>query len=332
MIRAGRAAFVQNSQDLAAAMGLKVKSFRNRKPYADDGFPATISPAGAGAMLWDAEQTAAFLAGEPVPDLPAEDADDDLLERIEAAAVLGVTPDTWTSYKRDKRIAPHLVTVAGVEHCPRAVLTAFRQTPAAPPAGRPRGSGDMVPRDEIEARLGELLDADPGLTIATVRQELGLAYSATARWLPRLRGRRIADLVLAEPGLDAEEAAQRLGYPTAVRRAAVAAAQTVLRGCRMLPYLQRVAGALEAAGWMEYQDVAVREAGGDVLAAVLVLADDAPAPALVWDERHGWRTATSRRHPIPKGGDWPAGGDGVRHLCPGDTELDPQHLLGELSR
>ncbi|MFH8993297.1 DUF6292 family protein [Streptomyces sp. NPDC017940] len=313
-------------------MGLKLGTFRNRKPYTVEGFPATISPAGAAAMLWDSEQTAAFLAGDPVPDLPADDADDDLLERIEAAALLGVTPGTWTSYKRDPRIAPHLVTVAGVEHCPRRVLTAFRQAPAEPPTGRPRGSGDMVPRDEIEARLGDLLDRDPGLTIATVQQELGLAYSAAARWLPRLRGQRIADQVLADPGLTAEQAAQQLGFPTAVRRAAVAAAQTVLRGRRMLPYLRSVADAVTAAGWMEHQDVAVREAGDDALAAVLVLADTAPAPALVWDERHGWRTASSRRHPTPKGGGWPGKGDGVRYLCPGNTKPDPQKLLAELAR
>ncbi|MFJ2407207.1 hypothetical protein ACIOUE_38600 [Streptomyces xanthochromogenes] len=50
---------------------------------------------------------------------------------------------------------------------------------------------------------------------------------------------------------------------------------------------------------MEQQNVAVREADGDVLAAVLVLNDPAPAPALVGEERYGWRTASSRRHPIP---------------------------------
>ncbi len=65
-------------------------------------------------MLWDGEQTAAFLAGAPVPALPDSDDDEDLLERIEAAAVLGVAPDTWNHYKQDPRIARHLVSVKGV--------------------------------------------------------------------------------------------------------------------------------------------------------------------------------------------------------------------------
>ncbi|MFK4071870.1 DUF6292 family protein [Streptomyces sp. NPDC029674] len=302
----------------------------NQKPYTAQGFPAAISSPDAKSKLWDAEQTAAYLATEQVPELPTEDDDGDLLERTEAAAFLDVTPKTWDSYKRDQRIAPHLVKVKGVEHCPRAVLRDFRQGPAAPRAGRPTGSGDMVPRDEIEARLGELLDADPALTIATAQHELGLAYSAAARWLPRLRGQRIADQVLAEPDLSVEEAAQRLGYPVAVRRAAVAAAQMVLRGRRMLPYLQQVADAVAAAGWMEHQDVAVREAG-DVLAAALVLDAAAPAPALVWDERYGWRTALSRRHPIAKNGSKPAEGEGMRYLCPGEQQPQPQQLLDELA-
>ncbi|MEU5773394.1 hypothetical protein ABZ819_08840 [Streptomyces venezuelae] len=329
MIRAGRQAHVQTSQELAAAMGLKLGSFRNRKPYGAAGFPAPISPDGAGTKLWDAQQTAAFLTGDPVPGLPADNDGGDLLERIEAAEFLGVAPKTWDSYKRDPRIAPHLVKVKGVEHCPRAILEAFRHAPAAPSTGRPRGSGDMVPRDEIEARLGELLEADPALTIATVQEELGLAYSAAARWLPRLRGQRIADRVMAEPGLTADEAAQQLGYPAAVRRAAAAATETVLRGRQKLPYLQRVADAVVAAGWMEHQEVAVREVESDVLAAVLVLDAGASAPALVWDERYGWRTALSRRHPIPKGS-WPAEGDGVRYLCPGHTEPGPPQLLAAL--
>ncbi|WP_372345554.1 hypothetical protein [Streptomyces sp. KL116D] len=108
-------------------MGLALGTFRNRKPYAAADFPAPVSPVGAKTMLWDGEQTAAFLAGAPVPALPDSDDDEDLLERIEAAAVLGVAPDTWNHYKRDPRIARHLVSVKGVEHCPRRILRAFRE-------------------------------------------------------------------------------------------------------------------------------------------------------------------------------------------------------------
>ncbi|MGW2476880.1 hypothetical protein [Streptomyces sp. NPDC001665] len=45
----------------------------------------------------------------------------------------------------------------------------------------------------------------------------------------------------------------------------------------------------------------------DVCVAVIALdGPRAPVPALlVWDERHGWRTALSRRHPLGRGAVWP---------------------------
>ncbi|MER6572680.1 hypothetical protein ABT288_42605 [Streptomyces sp. NPDC001093] len=55
------------------------------------------------------------------------------------------------------------------------------------------------------------------MTLATVQECLGLFYAAAARALPRRRGERIADLVQAEPDPTPEEAATRLGYPTAVQ-------------------------------------------------------------------------------------------------------------------
>ncbi|GAA2345167.1 hypothetical protein OKJ48_40020 [Streptomyces kunmingensis] len=319
MIRAGRLGFVQNSADLAVAMGFtSVKSFRNRKPYEADGFPAPISAPEAKGKLWDGEQTAAFLAGAPVPALSDVDDEEDLLERTEAAAFLDVAPKTWDSYKRDPRIAPHLVTVAGVEHCPRGVLRAYREQPssAAGEVGhRPKGSGDMVPRDQLHARVGELLDADPALTLARLTEELGIANSTATRVLPRLRGERIADLCAAHEDLTPEQAAEELGYPAAVRKAAIAYAGTVLRGRRLRGYVQGIADALVIEGLAEEQDVAMVQVTADVVAAALILSTSAPVPALVWDERWGWRTATSRRHPLGRETGMPPEGRGTRYLC-----------------
>lgn len=317
MIRAGRRSFVQNSADLAAAIGLKIGSFRNQKPYEQDGFPATISPPEAKSKLWDSDQTAAYLAGTPVPALPQADHDEDLLERTEAAAALEVTPKTWDSYKKDPRIASHLVKVKGVEHCPRGVLRAFRDPVPdqdRAPAHRPKGSGDMVPRDELKPRIGELLDAEPELTLAAVQEQLGIAYSSAARVLPRLRGARIADQVAADPDLTPEQAAHRLGYPAAVHRAAIAHARTELRGRAARPYVQAVADGLAAAGLAQKQDVAMLHVADDAVAAAVVLSFDAPVPALVWDERYGWRTATSRRHPLGRDTGQTPHGEGIRYL------------------
>ncbi|MFI7388518.1 hypothetical protein [Streptomyces sp. NPDC049813] len=320
MIRAGRREQVQNSADLAQVMGMALGTFRNRKPFAADGFPAPISAAGAKTLLWDREQTTAFLAGRAVPALPETDDDEDLLERIEAAQLLGVTPDTWNSYKRDPRIAPHLVKAAGVEHCPRRVLRAFREEPAGPGGHRPKGSGDMVPRDQLEARVGELLDADTAVTLAHLQKELGIAYSTAARVLPRLRGARIADLVEAEEGLSPEQAAAALGYPPVAQRAAVARAHTELHARSLQAYVQSVADE----GLAERHEAVVVQPADDVVAAGLVLNASAPVPALVWDERWGWRTALSRRHPLGRETGRPPQGKGIRYYKgaqPGPEEV-----------
>ncbi|MFJ5803780.1 DUF6292 family protein [Streptomyces decoyicus] len=58
---------------------------------------------------------------------------------------------------------------------------------------------------------------------------------------------------------------------------------------------------------------------GDHLAAAILLHPGQPAQALVWDERYGWRTATSRRHPIGKDGT--PEGEGIRYLS---TDLQPK--------
>ncbi|MFD6245600.1 DUF6292 family protein [Streptomyces roseolus] len=53
------------------------------------------------------------------------------------------------------------------------------------------------------------------------------------------------------------------------------------------------------------------------------------ALALVWDERFGWRTATSRRHPIGKYTDTASEGEGIRYFG-GGVRPEPEELLDAL--
>ncbi len=136
-----------------------------------------------------------------------------------------------------------------------------------------------MPRDELDARVGELLETDPALTLARVRDEL-VAYSTAARVVPRLRGVRIADLVAGEEGLSLEQAAERLGY-SVVRRAAMPGGH---RTALPAPAVVRSGGgrrALAAEGLAERQDVVVAQVADDVVAAAVVLSSTAPVPALV---------------------------------------------------
>ncbi|MEW2709492.1 hypothetical protein AB0948_31515 [Streptomyces koyangensis] len=207
-------------------------TFRNRKPYAQPGFPAPISSVGARVLLWDGEQAAAYLAGEPVPELPTMDGPDVLLDRQEAAAEVQVTPRTWDGYKTDPRLAEHVVDVHGVEHWPRSAVRAFRDgRPGKESAtGRPKGRANAVPRDELRARVAALLDAAPAVTIAEVREALGIAPATAQRVLAQLRAERIRALMATSSALSFDQAADRLGYPAAVRRAARDAVATAGTG------------------------------------------------------------------------------------------------------
>ncbi|MFE3526916.1 hypothetical protein ACFXOD_36120 [Streptomyces sp. NPDC059161] len=229
VIHPERVGLVRTRELLARDMGMAMGTFRNRKPYTQPGFPRPVSSEGARVMLWDGGQTDAYLAGEPVPELPEPGGDGDLLDRQEAAAELGVAPRTWDGYKTDPRIAEHLVVVCGVEHWPRRVVREFRDArPGKQGAtGRPRGSTNVLPRGQAHDQVSVLLAARPAITIAEVRDALGIAPATAQRTLAQVRGERIAELMDTEPGLSFTAAADRLGYPPAVRRAARGAAQTV---------------------------------------------------------------------------------------------------------
>ncbi|MFB8087305.1 DUF6292 family protein [Streptomyces sp. NPDC055992] len=324
---------MQTLADLAAQLGMAPGTLTNKGLHIQEGHPAPISSPTARTLLWDSEQTAAFYAKEPIPPLPVTDDDEDLLDWHEAAAELGVAPASWNIYKKDPALTEHMVLVparGGTQHWPRRAVHEFMASRPGRGAGggRRTGSGDMVPRDQILPRIGELLEENPAITLAEVSDILGVAKFPTAQaGLVQVRGLRIADLVEAEPGLELAEAAERLGYPKVTHRGAVAAAEAELHARSAVPYLQKVADALARAGVAEPVQVEVRQLAGGHLAAAVPLTPGQGVPALVWDERYGWRTATSRRHPIGKDTGTRPEGDGIRYLgtstCP-----EPEDLLG----
>ncbi|MGW2651725.1 DUF6292 family protein [Streptomyces sp. NPDC001393] len=114
-----------------------------------------------------------------------------------------------------------------------------------------------------------------------------------------------------------------------MQRTALASAATELRARQVQPYLQRVADVLVGAGRAQAQDVRVQRLEGDVLAAAVALSGS-DTPALVWDERYGWRTAVSRRHPIGKETGTPPEGEGVRYLSE-HQQPEPSELLAALT-
>ncbi|MEU4181492.1 hypothetical protein [Streptomyces sp. NPDC026589] len=323
MIRAGRRHLVRTLADLAAQQGLRTERYLKLKPYEARGFPPPVSSPKARTRLYDGEQVDAYLLGKPVPPLPDQDGDDDLLDRQECAAAIGVTPRTWDGYKRHPLLTEHVTDVGGVEHWPRRIVRQYQTSRPGKPTvtGRPEGTGDQVPRDQLPALTAELLDADPTISAAGVTEALGIHRDTAQEALTRLRADRMADLMHTDPSLTPDQAAVALGYPAGQVRRATARAGTVLRARRAAPYLAGVAAALHRAGWTTTEAVPDVQFPGDdrVVAAVVLDGDQAPAPALVWDERYGWRTAASRRHPLTKGAVLPPEGDGIAYVAGGIT-------------
>ncbi|MEV5204384.1 DUF6292 family protein [Streptomyces sp. NPDC053720] len=318
--------------DLAAQQGLSPRTFRNKGLHRAEGHPDPISSDSARTLLWDSEQTSAFYAGDPVPALTEADDDEDLLDRHEAAAVLGVTASSWNVYKNTPALAEHAVPVEGVDHWPRRVVRAYKAARPGSGAGggRRTGSGDMVPRDQILPRIAELLDENPAITLTEVADTLGIAKFPTAQaGLAQVRGRRMADLIEADPGLSPQQAAEQLGYPPITHRGASVIAEAELHARRSHPYLQQIADALADAGVAVPTQVEVRHPKSGHLTAAIKLVAAQTVPALVWDERYGWRTATNRLHPIGKDTGAPPEGAGIRYIGSG-IRPEPAELLEAL--
>jgi len=226
-------------------------------------------------------------------------------------------------------------TTSNAEHWPRRVVRAFRDARpgrgSARAGGRPPGSGDIVSREQLLPRVDGLLQADPGVTAAAVTDELGVAMTTATTALATLRGRRIADLLEAEPDLVPGTAAERLGYPPITHRGALAAAQAEQRIRAARPYVHAVADALVSAGYGERAEPEVVELSSGALAAAVQLTEDQETPALVWHERFGWRTAASRRHPIGKDSGTRPEGEGIRYLAE-QARPDPALVVAALGR
>jgi len=148
-------------------------------------------------------------------------------------------------------------------------------------------------------------------------------HTATAqRALTPLRAPRIADRLEHDPALTPAQAAAELGYPAGHIRAALAQAAVELRARTAAAYLAEIAEALHDAGLTATAAPPVVEQTSETLRAAVPLTDNAPVPALVWEEETGWRTASRRRHPYTA--------PDTRPLIAGAVRPAPHNLLAAL--
>jgi hypothetical protein len=162
MIRAGRD--VVDTYGIAELRGEDYYHVTNARPRPWDqpGWPAPVNPentrkagtigrGGGRKRLWDRAQVEAFLAGKPVPAINAADHDEDLLDVIELAAVLGLPPKQVNELLRQGRLDGPDATPCGVKHWTRGHARTMQPAPPewSQEDGRPRGED----AEQIRARL-----------------------------------------------------------------------------------------------------------------------------------------------------------------------------------
>ncbi|UNZ22323.1 DUF6292 family protein [Streptomyces sp. 891-h] len=343
MIRAGRRAYTL--ADLAAKKGLSLGTFKNRKLHKAADHPPPISSPKAQPHLWDAEQIDAHYADKPVPELDEADSPDDLLDKYESAAEVGVTVGTWERYTSGtlpgipptpKPVKVH--KAAQIEHWRRRDLAKWTaQRPGyGSGGGRPAGTRtdartitDLSPEDFLPPRhpdAAELLADKPDLDATEAAHRLDVAPDSARRALRAARARALAELLADKPDLDVTEAANRLGCTARQAKTPLEIVAAWQRAAEAQPYLARVQAELEHSG-LTVTYGTVRARPDRTVAAVLdVREDGGPVRHLVWDERYGWRTAPSTPD-LHRGEPTPPTGPGVRYLGAGSDRYPDAGLI-----
>lgn len=182
MIRAGRTAIDDEGTALLCGYS-SLRAAKRAGLFKAPGLPQPINARG-NKKLRDKGQVLAYHRGEPLPEIPHVDADADLLDAIEAAALWHIDPATWAYYHRTKpHLIPTPIEVCGIPHWSRGDIETFRRPGKGEGAGRPVGARDARPRTqaggERQERVAAMLqtaqaqgvDLDP----LSVADELGIS-------------------------------------------------------------------------------------------------------------------------------------------------------------
>lgn len=168
VIRAGRKALTVD--DVASAHGfVSLRAAKRAGLFDNPTLPKPINQRGGekrgNKLLYDAAQIHAHAAGDPIPDLPADDHPDDLLDLREAAAFWGISHITFQSYLNNKpHLIPEPVQVGGVLHWRRGDLAAFVRPGRGSGGGRAAGTTDSAPRrrrGEVQLHILDVLAEGP---------------------------------------------------------------------------------------------------------------------------------------------------------------------------
>ncbi|AEY94388.1 proteoglycan-4 (plasmid) [Streptomyces hygroscopicus subsp. jinggangensis 5008] len=149
-----------NEADIAQQAGVPIATWRRRDAPAFRQRVPSLFPRSR-VLIYDLAQARAYLAGTPIPELPAGEHPDDLLNDEETAAVLGVTASTVRAYATQGYLSAGK-TVYSVRVWPRRDIEERRKNPP----GQGKGGGRR-PGTGKGPRKAHAYEGDPRLHTAT---------------------------------------------------------------------------------------------------------------------------------------------------------------------
>lgn len=237
MIRQGRK--VITATEVAERVGVPLRTWSRRDSPAFEQRVPNLWPGGS-RRIYDLEQALAYLAGDPVPALPAAGHPDDLLTDHETGDLLGVSSSTVSAYRTQGYLTgrhpsgPDEEPITGIRVTSRREVEARRaslphdHTPGKP--GRPVGS---AARDEAaalikrgQAKTGEDLSEALGITPrhgARLLRELGAPSAADIRKSRQAQVRELLTRSEEKPTL--QQVADELGISKTAAHRLVQAVQ-----------------------------------------------------------------------------------------------------------
>jgi hypothetical protein len=202
MIRAGRE--VVDTHGIAALRGQAFDTAARRKPWDQPSHPAPVNTAqpgpGGRKRLWDREQVAEHVAGRPIPVIPADDDEHDLLDATEVAALRKTTVAAFNALVRDGRLAGPDAKPCGVPHWYRVTAKSMQPGPGVGVSRRPEdGPPTRAARQDIQQRLLDALDQverrpDGSVNVLALSRAAGVSRLTARRFLDKLAEQK------ADPG------------------------------------------------------------------------------------------------------------------------------------
>ena len=191
-----------NAEGVARIRDMSLGGLRNSGTLKSPGFPAALNSHRARDLVWDPADVTAHRDGLP-PRPRATATLDDFLDEFEAAAVVGLSLETFTDEAERLGLRAWHVEAHALRYYRRSDLPQRHAKPPGKP-GKPRGAKDLTPRKkrgaptpvavnatkQIEALAAHLKQfAERGAappTAAVLAERYDVSTRTIQRWLARI--------------------------------------------------------------------------------------------------------------------------------------------------